>query len=370
MNVLKENNKIIHFCSYFFTTQVYTELFKHLSSNSDISQTVYVPCKVFNENVFNKEGIDFKIVKCLSLLTRFFYFLKIILILFFAIRNIGNQKCLIHAHTLYSDGIPGYLYSLVRGGELVISIRGTDVSLGFRFYRHYKWLARLALKRASKVIFISPCHKKQFNLYFGDKYDSKLEVIPNGVNDFFIKNSKVKKTVTDKGLSALYIGSASRNKNIYSAIHAFFTDCSPKEKFYIVGCDYQSFISSYGELDNRYKSSVCFLGKKNMSEIIDIMEKSSLFIMPSLSETFGLVYIESISQCLPIIYSEGQGVDGYFTNGQFGFKCNPKDINSIKNAVYNTLSKFPCGLGPFEHNPALDFCWHHISKKYLQEIYQ
>ena len=33
--------------------------------------------------------------------------------------------------------------------------------------------------------------------------------------------------------------------------------------------------------------------------------------MPSTGETFGLVYIEALSQSLPIIYTKGDGVYGF-----------------------------------------------------------
>jgi hypothetical protein len=34
-------------------------------------------------------------------------------------------------------------------------------------------------------------------------------------------------------------------------------------------------------------------------------------------ETFGLVYIEAMSQGLPVIHPAGQAIDGYFINSSF-----------------------------------------------------
>ena len=34
--------------------------------------------------------------------------------------------------------------------------------------------------------------------------------------------------------------------------------------------------------------------------------------MASFKETFGLVYFESMSQGTPLIFTKGQGIDGYF----------------------------------------------------------
>ena len=51
--------------------------------------------------------------------------------------------------------------------------------------------------------------------------------------------------------------------------------------------------------------------------------------MPSFPETFGLVYVEAMSQGLPIIYTKGQGIDGYFEDGKVGYPVNTKDSNDI-----------------------------------------
>ena len=92
--------------------------------------------------------------------------------------------------------------------------------------------------------------------------------------------------------------------------------------------------------------------------------------MVSHKETFGLVYIEAISQCLPIVYTSGQGVDGYFSDGEYGFKANSRSVESISTAIKNTLNKFPNGLGPFEKNPAASFSWDKIAKVYMEEVYK
>lgn len=51
------------------------------------------------------------------------------------------------------------------------------------------------------------------------------------------------------------------------------------------------------------------LWKKQLREAFSI---SDIFVMPSKPETFGLVYVEALSQGLPILYAKGEGFDGYF----------------------------------------------------------
>ena len=55
--------------------------------------------------------------------------------------------------------------------------------------------------------------------------------------------------------------------------------------------------------------------------------------MPSSNETFGLVFIEALSQSLPIIYTKGEGIDGYFKDDFIGKAVNSKDNQSIAYAI-------------------------------------
>src|SRR5699024_10936915 len=77
------------------------------------------------------------------------------------------------------------------------------------------------------------------------------------------------------------------------------------------------------------KSFVKYLGRANKERLKQIYRENDIFVMPSLQETFGLVYAEAMSQGLPIVYSKGQGFDGQFDEGLVGYKVDklkPKDI--------------------------------------------
>ena len=64
-------------------------------------------------------------------------------------------------------------------------------------------------------------------------------------------------------------------------------------------------------------------------ELIEVYRRNDVFVMPSIHETFGLVYAEAISQGLPVIYTKGQGFDGQFEDGVVGYSVDcfsPEDI--------------------------------------------
>jgi glycosyltransferase involved in cell wall biosynthesis len=53
------------------------------------------------------------------------------------------------------------------------------------------------------------------------------------------------------------------------------------------------------------------------------------FLMPTLRETFGMVFIEAVFCGLPILYSRDWGVDGYFQPGDVGYCCDPRSLDDI-----------------------------------------
>ena len=55
--------------------------------------------------------------------------------------------------------------------------------------------------------------------------------------------------------------------------------------------------------------------------------------MPSFNETFGLVYIEALSQNLPILYTKSEGIYKYFEEGHLGIGVEPSNITSIKKGL-------------------------------------
>ncbi|MCF2908846.1 glycosyltransferase family 4 protein [Pseudoalteromonas sp. DL2-H2.2] len=363
---------ILHFCSYYVGSTVFFELFSAL--NQHCKQFVYVPVR-FNQQLSTKQvpSVDFKFVKNLSIFTRAFYLLKLTRILYpaFATYFKNSSIKVVHAHTLYSDGIPAYIFSRLAGRKLIITLRNTDVNTGFKYYRQYKWLAKKALSYSSSIILVSPAHKLKFQNYFGHAFDEKIKVVPNGVNQFYLENAKIRKSTTKDKVVALHVANINKNKNLKNTISAFFD--ATKEligaQFRVAGGTYEEYVKVFGELPRELKEKTVFLGKLNKLQLLAEMDEATFFVMVSHHETFGLVYVEAISQCLPIVYTTGQGVDGYFIDGEYGFKADPKCKESISLAVKNTLDRFPDGLNFEKDNPALSFSWDELAKKYVEEIY-
>ena len=67
------------------------------------------------------------------------------------------------------------------------------------------------------------------------------------------------------------------------------------------------------------------------------MNAATAFIMPSLRESFGLVFIEALFAGLPIIYPAGTAVDGYLDGLPFAIKVNARSAGEIARAITQTV---------------------------------
>lgn len=62
--------------------------------------------------------------------------------------------------------------------------------------------------------------------------------------------------------------------------------------------------------------------------------------MPSKFETFGLVYVEAMTQGTPVIYTRGQGFDGFFEEGTVGYSVDGEDILEMKERIFDIINNY------------------------------
>ena len=62
------------------------------------------------------------------------------------------------------------------------------------------------------------------------------------------------------------------------------------------------------------------------------MEKTPVFILPSLKETFGMVYLEAMAKGCIVVCSKNSGMAGFIKNDFNGFLIEPS-ILGIKNVI-------------------------------------
>lgn len=76
--------------------------------------------------------------------------------------------------------------------------------------------------------------------------------------------------------------------------------------------------------------SVHFTGHLEHSKVLEKMRESDIFILPSISETFGMVYLEAMASGCITVGVENEGIDGIIKNGENGFLIKPQIDDIVK----------------------------------------
>ncbi|TBU81926.1 hypothetical protein DNK06_05240 [Pseudomonas daroniae] len=371
--------KTLHLCSYYIGSKVHRRLIEAVAASGGGDQHVWVPIRKAEHrgvNNISSPGVNVYYTKCLGIFTRLFFSWKLIS-LFGAFSYLSKGKGLegvdvVHAHTLYSDGFLAYFLSKRYSVPYVLSVRSTDVNVFERALPHWRWAVRKVLAEAKYVLFISPAHKEVIE----KKYQlckSKSLFFGSAVDDYWIEHLKQQRPVCGQGrFNAIYVGDINLNKNIKSAIKGFFSlALGEKATFTVVGGDYVDYKAVYGELPGHIRERVFFFPRvTEHATICRYLADAAVLVMPSHFETFGLVYMEAISQCVPIVYSKGQGIDGLYPEGYVGFSCESRCERSIADAISRALAAFPNGL-TFQDagNPVEAFSWNRRAEFLLKRVY-
>ncbi len=83
------------------------------------------------------------------------------------------------------------------------------------------------------------------------------------------------------------------------------------------------------EIAKMAPTNVRFMSRLTNIELKNLFANSDLFLMPSLVEGFGLVYIEALSQGLPIVYTDNTGPNDFCLDSIHGFKVECSSLESL-----------------------------------------
>lgn len=371
--------KIFHICSDYSKQALYNNLLTSISEKG-VGQTIYVPVrskeeigKYYNENLKN---IDYKYSHILNKTDRLLYFKKIRKVENNVLQNyVMDNYSMIHAHFLFSDG--GVAYNLYKKFKIpyVVAVRNTDINFFFKYFIHLRKFALEILSNADQIVFLSPKYKEfllenYVPIEQRDVLKKKMVVIPNGVNEFWLTEGGVSKNI-DSSIRFLYIGDFTKNKNIQFTIKALkkLKGENLNLQFDIVG--------SGGKYEEKIKllikeneSWINYHGRiHDLEKLKSIYNSSHIFVMPSKTETFGVVYIEALSQGLPVIYTEGQGIDGFYPDGEIGYGVKYDDLEDFILKIRLIIKRYS-EMSYMSIQKSKNFSWDKISDRYIEIYHQ
>ncbi len=365
---------VLHITNGYTTSALYSELFSHLAKLG-IEEYVLAPT-FYLLDTHPQDYYLHQYLRCNCPLSRLLYSRKIRKLTNEALKIVDiNQISLIHAHTLFSDG--GIALELMAKHSLpyIVAIRNTDINVFFKYFFYLRNRGIKILDGAKRIILISPVYRDRLLEYLDksiqDSILNKFEVIPNGINPLWIENShKIPNKLLKNIIRAIYVGDFDKNKNLESTIAAveILRNSNINIELYLVGLrrnietNYQQRILKLAI----QKKNWCHVYERTGREkIINYFRNSDIFIMPSHTETFGLVYVEALSQGLPIIYTKGEGFDGFFPDGHVGYAVDSHSVRDIADKVRLIIDNYRQLIQNIANIDLSQFSWDNIAKRYM-----
>lgn len=124
----------------------------------------------------------------------------------------------------------------------------------------------------------------------------------------------------------------------------------------------ESLIHEYGVED-----FVFLLGIVSDEDVTLRMNACDLFVLPSLSESFGIVNIEALACGKPVVASNVGGIPEIIISDEYGFLCTPGDVKELTDIVLKALNKEWDKAKILEY--AKGYRWSEVCKEIL-EIYR
>lgn len=363
---------ILHISGDFCNTKVYTNLYQNLDRQG-VYQTIYCPVRSkeqIGRNAFDAENTNIVYDYVVRPYHRYVYHIKRQDLFRSLQQKVDlNNVDLCHAATLFTDGGQAYFINKKYNIPYVVAVRNTDIN-GFLNLMPHTWPAgKKILQNAQRVFFLSKALMDKFSNHKAiqpilPEIKHKLALIPNGIDDYYLDHVNHEQ---HDGHRILYVGDFSNNKNVVRLGKAIL-ELKKEELFKDItltlvggGNDTSKRVQT---MINACPEVIHFIGPiSDKEKLCNVFNTHSLFAMPSIHETFGLVYVEALSQNLPVVYTKGQGIDGLF-DSSVGMGVNPLSVTEIKEAIETILK----AAGQYSNNTINfnQFRWSTIATQYVK----
>jgi len=234
------------------------------------------------------------------------------------------------------------------------------------------WLPPFMMRRVKKFLICSEYAKNDFERLTG----LSAKVIPYGI-DFkkFRRKRADKKIVNELGLKGktvlIAVGRLSKQKGFEYLIKAL-SEVKKKEKNFkllLIGDGEEK--KSLERLSKKMglEEEIIFLGKVFHDKLPKYYHVADIFVLPSLYESFGIVFLEAMAAGLPIISTNVAAIPEV-VDKKVGILVKPKNVNELAKAILTLINdvKKRRKMGKEGMKLASKFDWSFIGKMIIKEL--
>jgi len=257
---------------------------------------------------------------------------------------------IIHGHYLYPAGLIAVLAGIFTKKKVYVTSHGSDIFCLYPQYKFMQPIIRFVLKRADVVLAVSVSLKEEILKFGVNDIKDKVRLNWNTVdiNEFYpidsenslivsenknTDNFKDELNIPENKPIILFVGNIIKRKNVATIIEA---KKQLKSNCVLVVVGGGPLLANLKEkVEDEGIGDVIFTGPRN--DVANIIRSSDILILPSYSESFGLVLIEALACGKPVIGSNVGGIKEIITS-DVGLLVEPTDPKGLANAIDSILS--------------------------------
>ncbi len=249
-----------------------------------------------------------------------------------AMRRVVSQfgPDIVHAHYATGYGLWG---SSQHVAPLVVSVWGTDVADALNHRSRVGMIVRRSLREARLITATSQYLMDQ-TIALEPEAAGKIEVIPFGVPippQEKVREEKAENAPVTVVFAKLYLPNYAPDTVVKAFARAH--DSLPDLRLTMLGGgEMQSELERLAETLN-ITSAVAIHGWMEPDEAQRIIRAGDIFVMPSLSESFGVAAAEAASYGLPVVATNVGGVPEIVRDGDTGLLIPPGDEAALAEAI-------------------------------------
>ena len=327
---------VLHICCNLAGSTVFPQLFEALAAQG-LEQVVFVPEKRAAD-LGKNEPRGVKTIRAMTVRQSdaLFFFRK-------AQRSVPAIEAqsdmagvtLIHAHTLFTDGSIAARLAKRHGLPYAVTLRYSDIEAIWKYEPHLRPMARRILGGAARVVCLGGAAKEKVLGWFTgaarDALADKLRVIPNGLDPAWLDGAP--RTAAHTPVRVGFAGRMNERKRPLDALNA-----AHEAGYAVAACG-----------DGPLKETFCaamrpqdrYLGRiSGMDAMKAFYADCDVLLVPSSAETFGMVYLEAMSQGVPVLYTKGQGFDGQFPESEVGYAVPCGDVQAQAQALGRVMQGY------------------------------
>lgn len=243
---------------------------------------------------------------------------------------------IIHAHD-WMTYLAGIKAKEISGQPLIIHVHATefDRTGGHGINQHVYQIEKIGMKKSDHIIAVSNFTKNKIIEHYHVPKE-KITVIHNAVDfNHFKSNRKFKINQKDKVILFLGRITIQKGPDWFIQLAKKVLDYNPNFKFIVAGSgDMQGkMIEKAAQLNIADK--VLFTGFLRGEQLDQIYQMADLYVMPSISEPFGITPLEAMRNSTPCLISKQSGVSEVIRHC---LKADFWDINKMANQIIGILS--------------------------------